>query len=981
MMRTPVRALPALVSIMLCATLAGAAVSAADAPKSEPRSAKQNPPKELARQKVTPEIQERVHQMLVSGPLYFEVNAGQFDRQVRFLSRGRDRTLFLTATGAVLVLPGGRPGSHDLSNRTAFLKQGESQADSVARLNLVGANPAPQILGVDELPGRSNYFLGKDPGKWRTDIPLYARVHYEEVYPGVDLIYYGNEGRLEYDFVVAPGADPSAISLTFVSSPKAEKPSPASSPRLDSSGNLVLTTTAGDIQLHRPIIYQEHNGQKLPVAGRYELKGDGSFGFRLAKYDATQPLVIDPVLSFSSYLGGSGLDNTAAVAVDSSGNIYMAGQTNSSDFPTTSGVVQPLSGVGGASCSSPVRPDPCLDAFVSKLSPNGASLVYSTYLGGTSSDGALDLAVDGSGNAYLTGYTNSTDFPTTSANAFQGTLASTDGTLDAFVAKLDSSGSNLLYSSYLGGDDTDYASGLALGAGGVYITGYTASTDFPATSGTANAGTCTDGTNTFACGDVFVAEFNPTLSGLASRVYCTYVGGNGDDYGNSIDVDSSGNAYVAGFTVLNSSQAPNSFPMVGGFQTSSGGGNEDAFVAKLNSAGTLALLYSSFLGGSGNDEAWALALDSSNNMYVTGWTPSSNFPVTADARQSTLASGACSITTCNDAFVTKIDTNQSGLNSLVYSTYLGGGDDDRGTAIAVDSSGNVYVAGGTRSAPSNATPFPLVSPLQSTLTGDYDAFVSKLNSAGSLQTLSTYLGGTGFDSAFGVAVDASGNIVLAGRTGSADFPSSSGAVQPGSGGGYDAFVVKIDPSVQADFALANPSPPAAVNAGSSATFTVSVTPQGLSAQTVSLSCSTAPASSTMGCSVSPSSVAFNLMNSTTAQDVTVTVTTTRRSVAPPMSFKPKAPPAGLGHWVGFAWYLGLALFLLMAAAARRRPRLTLAAALLAVLLWASCGGGGGGGGVTPPPPPSGTPAGNYTVTVTGTSGSSSHSISVTLTVN
>jgi len=719
------------------------------------------------------------------GPFRFEPNTGQFAPEVKFASRGAKHTLFLTSNEARLILSGG-PLDRPAVDGRALLnpRNGPRPAETVGvQMRFIGSKPGAFVSGVKPLPGRSNYLIGNDPRKWRTDIVSYAGVRYQGIYPGVDLVYYGNEGQLEYDFIVAPGADPGSITLEIANSAGGAERSVrdgSSFPRIDESGGLALNTGAEGLRFNRPQVYQIVNGKKRFIPAEYAFRGGGPVGFKLGAYDTTQPLVIDPVLNFSSYLGGNNFDSAVGVAMDSTG-IYVAGRTASGSFPTTSGVVQPDPGVGFLNCAGG---NACYDAFVSKLSPDGTTLIYSTYLGGSDYDAASGIAVDGSGNIYVTGSSLSPNFPV--HNAFQGTLA-TASNIDAFIAKLDNSGSNLLYSTYLGGPGEDDGIALAVDSSrNVYITGYTVSTKFPATAGALGGGTC----GTLPCGDAFVAKFDPSLSGPASLKYSTYLGGDGNDVGQGIAIDSSGNAYVAGSTFANNTPADN-FPTMNAFQSAYGGGSDDGFLAKLNSTGTT-LLYSTFLGGNGQDDARGIAVASTGNAYLVGVTGSNNFP-TKGAFQNGLATGTCGSRPCVDAYVTKINTAAAGSASLIYSTYLGGSNDDVATSVAVDASGNAFVAGGTRSKETDTKPFPLDTPLQSTNSGDYDVFVSKFNSLGSALTFSTYVGGSNFDAAFGIAVDSAGTIYLAGEADSSDLPITTGTIQAVQGGGADSFVFRISP--------------------------------------------------------------------------------------------------------------------------------------------------------------------------------------------
>jgi len=719
-------------------------------------------------------------------PLSFEANRGQTDPSVNFLSKGHGFTLFLTGREAVLTLK--NPSSSAPGQKPAA-------SGAALRLKLLGANAQPLVTGKDELPGKANYFLGNNPSKWHTNIPTYAKVHYENVYPGVDLVYYGTHGgELEYDFVVAPGADPHAIALGIETQVLAPL-------RIMPDGNLVVPLRGGDVQLHKPVVYQETMagaqgseptvpsdtrvssnrqsaiGNRQSVEGHYALDAQNRLRFELGPYDHNRPLVIDPVLIYATYVGGGGGDIAYAIAVDASLDAYITGVTNSSNFPT---VGSPYSGSyrGNGDC------------FVTKINSEGTQLLYSTYIGGSESDTATAIAVS-NGAAFITGNTDSADFPThaptgtTTTNPFQLNYG---GNTDAFVTQLDATGSSLVYSSYLGGSGADFGQGIAVdSSGNAYVTGATQSTNFPVTPGVLQS--INNGSS-----DAFVAKVNFTGEAL---VYSTYLGGTQADVAQGIQVDSSGNAYVAGYTF-----SPD-FPLVAPIQTKIGGG-ADAFVAKLNATGT-ALTYSTFLGGSGDDRAFGIALDSTLNAYITGETVSTNFPTSTGAFQTALKGSS-------DAFVCKL--NPAG-STLVYSTYLGGSGVDQANGIAVIPSGTnagvAFVTGFTES-----SDFPTHNPVQAILGLSInnlcgtapcpDAFVTKLNASGNFDntTYSTYLGGNGPDYGQAIAVDSAGDPYITGSTSSTNFPTAA-PVNTGlqyvsayktslNGTAGNAFVAKFDPA-------------------------------------------------------------------------------------------------------------------------------------------------------------------------------------------
>ncbi|MFQ5739780.1 MAG: SBBP repeat-containing protein [Acidobacteriota bacterium] len=676
-------------------------------------------------------VRSKIAQSYGRLPLSFEPNRGQSDPRVKFLSHGRGYTLFLTSDESVLVL-GSPPTAASTAEGLSRSDAPAGKVSDVLRIQWLGASSPSEPEGLARLPGASHYFTGRDPNTWHTGISTYAKVRYENLYPGIDLLYYGNrEGQLEFDLVVAPGARPHAIALQFEGAEKIE---------LNSGGDLLLYTSRGALQLRRPAVYQNVGGAPRAVAARYVLKGRTQVGIEVGAYDTGESLVVDPVLVYSTYLGGSAFDTGCTITVDAAGNAYLTGGTLSTDFPT----------------ANPLQPsnEGNRDTYIAKLGPGGSTLLYSTYLGGSGLDEGKGIAVDAIGNAYVTGNTFSSDFPT--LNPLQPARG---GSVDGFVAKVSRTGASLLYSTYLGGRAADRAQGIDVGPlGNAYVIGSTFSDDFP----TANPLQPTSGGGQ----DAFLSKLNGDGSAL---IYSTYLGGSDGENVVAvpgISVDDVGNAYLAGDT------ASLDFPTAAALQPSSGGG-VDAFAAKLDPSG-LVLIYSTYFGGSGTDAANGVAFDSAGHAYLAGVTDSVDLP-TANPIQSALAGG-------QDAFAAKLDPSGT---SLVYSTYLGGGGDDEAAAIAVGGDGSAYLAGLT-----DSLDWPTSSPLQAELAGATDAFLSQLDPAGSALVFSTYLGGTDLDRARHVAVDPTGNIYLAGQTNSLDFPTQK-ALQPALTGDHDAFVAVV----------------------------------------------------------------------------------------------------------------------------------------------------------------------------------------------
>jgi beta-propeller repeat-containing protein len=695
-------------------------------------------------------------------PLSFEANLGQTSSPVKFLSRGQGYTLFLTRRAeAVLVLGKSAPKrtpAQPADKLSAVVQPQPAAPPAVLRMKLVGAKRTPQVEGLGEFPGKANYFIGNDPKKWRTNVPTYAKVRYREVYPGVDLMYYGNQRQLEHDFIVAPGADARAITLSLEGAGKVS---------IGSNGDLALHTDAGEVRLQKPVAYQEVAGARREISASYRLKGAHQVGFQVDAYEADRPLIIDPALAYSTYLGGSFDDIGNGIAVDSSGNAYVTGYTYSTNFPgASSSMIQGSHDPGYNS-----------DAFVAEINAAGTALLYSTYLGGNGRDIGNGIAVDSSRNAYVTGYTSSTNFPGASSSSIQPNYGG--GFSDGFVAKINAAGTALLYSTYLGGSFDDFANGIAVDSSrNAYVTGYTSSTNFPGASSSSIQPNYGGG---FSNG--FVAKINAAGTAL---LYSTYLGGSSRDQGNGIAVDSSGNAYVTGQTYSTNFPGASSSMI----QPSGGGNfNSDAFVAEINAAGTT-LVYSTYLGGSDYDVGNGIAVDSGGNAYVTGVTLSSDFPTTRGTFQATAPTKSdafCGTAfVSRDAFVTKLNT---GGSALAYSTYLGGDRCDEGYGIAVDSAGNAYVTGFT-----NSHSFPTtMNAIQSMNRGVFgNAFVTTLNPRGTAPLVfSTYLGGTISDQGSGIAVDSLGSAYVTGYASSTDFPTTMGVYQTSSGGRTDAFVAKI----------------------------------------------------------------------------------------------------------------------------------------------------------------------------------------------
>ncbi|MDE3067446.1 MAG: SBBP repeat-containing protein [Verrucomicrobiota bacterium] len=712
---------------------------------------------------------------LAGTPLCFEPSSckqGQDGGGPAFIARGPAYGFLIAPARAQLALR--RAGSESHQNRTAprfrLLDPPPLSANgkvAVLQMQFIGANPQAHILGENELPAKINYLIGNDPVRWRAGVPVFSKVRVAQLYPGVNLTYYGNGQQLEYDFTLAPKADPGRIRIRF---------SGADQVFIGRRGELVLKLGGAEIRQPPPVVYQPAGGGRRAIAGGYKLLDARTVTVSIGTYDRDLPLVIDPILSFSTYFGGNSADTGWAIAVDTNGFIYVAGNTLSTQFSNAPGGFQ-TNFQGGASSG---------DAFVAKFDNAGTNLIYLTYLGGSGDDLASGVAVDGTGRAYVTGYTDSTNFPTTTnalSKTIHGTLIPKLNTypVDAFVAELDSGGSNLVYSTYLGGAGTDAGTGIAVDSSdNAYVTGVTSSTNFPYTTNAwqkqlACAGSAFNG-------NAFVSE----IASNGALVYSTYLGGTNFDEGEGIAVDAAGYIYATGFT--DSTNFPTTNALMASLDGLTNNFNfaYDAFAAKFAPAGATPV-YVTYLGGASDDAGYAIAADAGGSAYVAGFTDSTNFPDTV-----TNVPGLHSFVATNlqgfrvtNAFLTRISPDGSAMD---YSSVFGGNVRDVAYGLAVDPSGNAFVIGATAS-----TNFPVYNAaglLRATNSGGSDVFVTAFNTNASALLYSAYLGGAGADFGYGIALDPLDNAYLVGQTGSTDFPTRN-ARQGALSGSSDAFLAKI----------------------------------------------------------------------------------------------------------------------------------------------------------------------------------------------
>jgi Beta-propeller repeat len=886
-----------------------------------------------------------------SAGLRFEPNQGQTDPRVKFLSRNPQYNLFLTQDEAVFSLQGPRPAPTSLGRRLlSTLHHAPPVKRTVVRMRLLGARPKT-VTASDQIPGRTNYFIGRDPQGWIRNVPQYSRVNYDEIYRGVDMTFYGNQQAFEFDLIVKPGADPHQIALRFAGARKI---------KTGPDGDLVLASAAGDLALHKPVAYQWVEGKRQPVEATFVARGRSEFGLALGAYDHSRELVVDPTVLYSTYLGGSGSDDGHGVAVDSTGAVYVTGQTSSKNFPVTTGAAQ--STLLGT-----------IDAFVTKFTPDGSALVYSTYLGGmtqvggdstvgpTSSGNAI--AVDSTGSAYIAGGTNTSDFPLCPAAnncPAPAQAAYAGGKGDAFAVKLDPNG-GLAYATFIGGSDNDVAEGIAIDSNGnIYVGGQTQSTNLLVVSGLQQKfGGMTDG---------FIAKIDGTAASptLGNFKFLDYLGGAQADTVTGIGLDQSNNIYVSGITISTDFPVHGSAPYQtkcgtdGNCNPTSQGAQEDSFVTAIKSD-LSQYIYSTYFGGSGGDDAENMTVDASGDVFFTGLTSSTDLITGASNQQlpntpyqSSLGSGAT-----NNVYVAELNPTGS---TVTYLTYLGGTGADVAFGIAVDANGRIYLTGQTTPGKNPQGDFPIVKEFQPALYGTSDAFVSLLDPSktGKAQLVfSTYLGGIGAENTQnpGLAIDSSDNIYVTGDTASPTtgngpfFPITTNAYQPTLKGTTAAFLTKISSTavsptgITVDVSAISPS---TIKAGSSATSTVTVTSQNGYAGNVTLRCDLTPVTKV------PPTCTFSAVSVAVPANGTAQATLTIGTVAPTASLH-------LGPALPMVAFVA-AIPGLFAFKRRQRPYfLVFCLAITALLVMGGCASGTGtGGGGTP-----GTTAGTYNFTVTG----------------
>ncbi|MGL5379768.1 SBBP repeat-containing protein, partial [Clostridium sp.] len=643
-------------------------------------------------------------------PFIFEKNIGQYDKNVRFVLKNGINTTFFTQEEIVIALTKIKEEhTNDQNDRLNNIKEYET---SVLRITLENANQYPEITGLNELDCKINYIKGNDENDWSLNVPIYEKIIYKDIYNGIDLVYYENQGKLEHDFIVSPNANINSIEISFDG---------ADDISLDNDENILITIKDHTVVMLRPKVYQYINDTEIEIDSSFLIKNN-NVTFNISDYNKDKILIIDPVLMYGSYIGGSNDDRSYSITIDNNQIAYLTGSTLSTNFPIKDAYQSTLQ--GGR------------DIFLTKIDTalsGVSSLIYSTYIGGDSDDVGYGVTVDNNQIAYLTGSTSSSNFPV--KNAYQNTL---QGSSDAFLSKIDTtlSGSNsLIYSTYIGGSNSDTGNGVAIDNNqNAYIAGSTYSLNFPVKNSYQS---------TFqGIRDAFLTKIDTTLSGTNSLIYSTYIGGNNDNVGSGVAVDNNQNAYIAGYT------SSINFPVKNAYQITLQG-VYDAFLTKIDTtlSGTNSLIYSTYIGGNNYDLCKSVAVDNNQNAYISGYTYSTDYPL-KNSYQSSLQGTI-------DVFLTKINTALSGVNSLIYSTYIGGSSSDYGSGIAVDNNQNAYITGNTYS--SN---FPVKNAYQSTYQGNSDAFLTKIDttlSGTNSLIYSTYIGGNNDDAGYGIAIDSNQN--------------------------------------------------------------------------------------------------------------------------------------------------------------------------------------------------------------------------------
>ncbi len=972
------------VCVLVVAAMAAALLAVSHQPRSQQsRVAKSALSASSLSKTISPAARNRLQTAYATLPLAFEPNQGQTDAQVKYMARGNGYKLYLTSSQAIFTLhkQGGdsdvrrmmmdrRIGPARVRAMLRRRAQQESKAAVAAvHMRMLGENPSVQLLAGAPQPGMVNYLIGNDPSKWHSGVPLFGLVSYRDIYPGIDLAFQGNGKHLEFDYLLKPGSNANAIGFSFEGADRIST---------NASGDLVLATAAGPIEMHRPVAYQEKDGVRQNVNVRF-LVSSNEVKFALGAYDRSRELVIDPTVTYSTYFGGDFADYGSAIAVDGSGDAFVAGATDSDTIPGDS------NGTNNAS----------FDVYVTEINSAG-TLQFTTIFGGSSDEFPGGIAVDGSGNIYVSGTTDSSDFPVTLGAAQTVFLGGTTaGANDAFAVKLAPHGASITWGTYIAGGDSDSGLAIAIDTASppnVYVVGETYSTNLggavggvhPLPHGSAlNLGQVTSPVDD----DGYIVKLNPAGS---AYLLVSYLGGSSGDLATGVALDPAGNIYVSGETI--STDLPVTAGVVqskcgtdGTCNTGTSGPQDDAFVAAI-AANLSNYTYLTYYGGSSADDAFAIAADASGDAFITGTTASSDFPTVGTPFQSSLAG-------TQNAFAVELNPTGSAAS---YGTYLGGNGADFGYGITLDNVGDIYITGQT----SSSSNFPLQNATQGTFGGSTDAFVTVLDPSPNVALFSTYLGGGGDEDQLGgaIALDSLQNIYVTGDTDSGNgstavFPTKS-ALDGTYGGGTcigstganvpcpDAFIAAYGPATGPNFSL-TATTPATVAPGSSGTSTVTLTSLFGYASAVNLGCSVSGTGSPLPACSASSFSSGSVTPTSTGATSTLTITTTGASAAivHPSKFfyamwLPIAGMSLIGVGFGSAGSRGKKLL----------GFLMVAMVMAALFLMPACGGsssnsggGGGGGGCT-----GCTPAGSYTVTITGTgtdAAATTHSTTVTLTVN